>query len=287
MSFLTAERISALVVELLARSIVLPGTVNRVPGTDYTGSGGSTKVRIPQPRSAREQLLPGDPITYAAIDELSIDVVLSHWYDAVLISDEALTLEIVEFGKQVLTPMISAVVEAGEDQLAGAMNALAADASFALAESEADTKDVLLAARETLTKNKNPAGGRFLAVSPEIATRLLSVPEFVKVDESGSVSALRDATIGRIYGMTVFESNALTAGTALSYHRMGFAFATLAPAIPRGAGFAAAEMKDGIAIRTVMDFDPGVLSDVLAISTFGGASLVDALRVHKMDTAIA
>jgi hypothetical protein len=83
----------------------------------------------------------------------------------------------------------------------------------------------------------------------------------VKANESGSASALRDAVIGRVYGFTVVESNALTEDEAVAYHSSGFVFATKAPSQVNGADSASVS-ENGIAMRAVRDFDPGVLSEV-------------------------
>jgi hypothetical protein len=280
------ERISSLAVELLARSIVLPGTVSRVPGTDYRGTGGTITLRVPQRRTALEQANPGDAITIGAIDETPVTFDLSHWYDAVRVSDEDLTLSIEDFGRQVLQPMIAAIAEAGEDRLAAAMNAASASATieFGLSPDPSADENVILAMREELTANDVPAGGRFLAVAPDIASRLLKIEKFSRVDASGAPTALREATLGRLYGLTVVESNALDAGSALAYHRSGFAFATLAPALPQGAASASASIAQGIALRVVYDYSVSILSDAVAVSTFGAGSLVDADRVVRVET---
>src|SRR5437762_542932 len=78
-----------------------------------------------------------------------------------------------------------------------------------------------------------PSGDRYLAVSPDIATRLLSLEGLRDASQAGDSNALRQATIGQVFGFTVVESNALTAGTAVAYHRNAFAFANVLPATPR------------------------------------------------------
>jgi hypothetical protein len=280
------ERISSLAVELLARSLVLPATVSRVPGSDYRGTGGTITLRVPQRRTALQQVNPGDTITIGSIDETPVTFDLTHWYDAVRVSDEDLTLSIESFGQQVLRPMIAAIAEAGEDRLAAAMNAVAASLTieFGATPDPSADEDTILAMREELTSNDVPAGGRFLAVAPDIASRLLKIEKFSRADASGAPTALREATLGRLFGMTAVESNALDAGSALAYQRSGFAFATLAPALPQGAASASASIAQGIALRVVYDYAVTLLSDAVAVSTFGAGSLVDADRVVRVET---
>ena len=280
MALLTASSISTLAVELLARSVVLPGTVAAIPGTEFAGDNGDTiTVRVRQPRTAKTQATPGATITYTPLDETAVSVTVEHLYDATRVTDEQLTLEIADFGAQVLQPMTAAVAAGAEDQVAAVMNGLPVDDATVTAST---VEDAVLAAREALGSANVPTGDRYLAVSPAFATVLLRLDNLSDVSAAGSPGALREATIGRYRGFNVVESNALTAGTAVAYHRSGIVWGNRAPAIPDGAASAAASVSQGIALRTVRDFDPSVLSDVVAISTFAGAALVDADRVYKL-----
>ena len=283
MALLTAKRISRVAIGLLTRTLVLPMTVVRVPGEEFAGDNGDTiTVRVPQPGSARTQDSPGAEITYDSIDEVPVDVTLSHLYHAKKITDEELSLDVVDFGAQITTVQASAVATGGEDELASVMNALAAEGSVAA--NGSDIEDTILGAREALGDEDVPTGDRWLAVSPAIATFMLKLDKFSRVDASGDDSALRDAILGRIYGFTVVESNALDAGTAVAYHRSGFVFANRTPVAPRGAADSSTATEGGIGLRQIFQYDPDVLSDASVISTFAGAATVDSDRVFKFDT---
>lgn len=288
MALLTAQGISRVAIGLLSRTLVLPNTVVRIPGEEFGGHNGDTiTVRVPQPGVARKQLAPSALITYDAVNEVGVDVTLGHLYHAKLVSDEELSLTIEDFARQITISQVDAIATGAEDAIAGAMNALPADASFALAASPDNTDSRLLAAREALSEAKVPLSDRFLAIAPDIATRMLSVDKFVKANESGSDSALRDATLGRIYGFTVVESVGLAAGTAVAYHRSGFAFANRPPVKPRGATESHVSTVNGIGMRQVFQYVPDRLSDASVLSTFAGSSVVDPDRVYKLDTAVA
>jgi len=287
-ALLTSQQISRLSVGLLSRSLVLPGTVSRISGAEYTGpNGGTITVSVPQPGTAREQVTPGATITYDDVTETPVNVTLSHLYHAKRVTAEEMTYELVNFGAQILAVQVDAVARGAEDELAAAMNALVPEADFALNASDADTIATLLEARQLLTEANVPSGDRFLAVSADIATRLLTVEGFRSVDQSGDNSALRDATIGRLYGFTIVESNALTPGTAVAYHRSGFAFANRAPAGVAYATDTSVFSEGGISLRHIFQGQPDILSDASVVSTFAGASVVDAGRVVKLTTSAA
>ena len=110
------------------------------------------------------------------------------------------------------------------------------------------------------------------AVTTFILTRL---GDRLAVDRADQPSALRDAVIGRLYGFTVVESAALDAGTALAYDSSAFVWANRAPATPMGAPSAAVIVSQGVALRQLFAFDPGILSDASIVSTFAGCSVVE------------
>ena len=299
MPFLTAEQISRLAVELLVRRIVLPRTVLRVPGRDFAGpSGGTVTLRVPVPREAREQETPKTPITFDDTDEVPQTFQVRHIYDGEQVSDEDLTLSIEDFGRQVLAPQVAAVATRAERELAAAMNDLTAETSFPIEpadpgdEDHAGLEDTILEAGELLDNDDVPAGDRTLAVGSRIARRLLRNPKLVKVNESGSPDALRQASLGNLYGFEIVKSAALTSTEATAYHRSGFAFATVTPVSPQGAASSSTAARDGITVRVIRQYNPSILSEEVVTSVFAGALALaeddpptDFVRSVKIDTA--
>lgn len=279
MTLLTSAPISALAVELLTRQLVLVNTVTKVPSGEYRGpSGGTVTLSVPSPRTAREQATRAAQITYDQLIEVGVDVTVRHFYDGALISDEELSLDLRAFGAQVLRPQVESVARAAEDQLADVMNGLTADASIewaATASADAD-KQTVLAIREQLTRNDAPPSNRWVACAPDITTRLLDIPGFVEADKRGSSSALESAEVGQVYGLRFIESAAIDAGTALAYHRSGFAFGTLAPKDPGGGADSTTANEGGVTLRHILAFDPGHLATASVVSVFAGAAVVDS-----------
>lgn len=283
MAFLTSQRISALAVQLLSRRLVLPATVSRVAGTEFSGGNGDTvTIRVPQGTAARQQMTPGAVITFDTLDEVPVEVSLKHFYHAIRLPDESLTWEIVDFGRQVLLPQVTAVALRAEDELASVMNALPEDMDI---NGPDDVDDAVLEASEALDEMDVPADGRFLALSPSLATAFLKTNLLTEVDTSGSSDGLRRAVIGDYRGFTTLKSNGLTRGTGVAYHSTGFAFANRAPIIPDGAVQASVTMQQNIALRQLLQYDPTRLSDQSVISTFAGAALVAADRVFKLGSS--
>jgi hypothetical protein len=278
MSVLSSPAISSLAVALLNRQLVLPNTVSRVPGAEYSGpSGGQVVVRVPHVREAKEQTVAGEVIDFDGVDETPITTTVRHLYDATRIDAEDLTLNVESFGKQILAPQVASVATGAEDVLAGAMNGLDEDSEVTWGDDPDDPEaDIatLLAIREKLTTNDVPAGNRFLAVSPSIATRLLGTGRFVEADARGSSTALTEAVLGRLYGLTVVESNAINEGTSVGYHTGAFAFASFPPASPLDGTSSSTAEDGGVALRATQAYLADRLSNASVVHTFVGAVVV-------------
>ena len=279
MSLLTSAPVSELAVELLARQLVLPATINRVPQSEYRGpSGGTVTIAVPQPRDAREQESRAAAIDYDALSEVGVDVTVKHYYSGALCSDEEVSLDLRDFGRQVLVPQVEAVARAAEDEVADVLNSITAyeGAEWASDDEDPAAADIetILAVRAQLTDNGVPAADRWCACSPSIANRMLANPRFVEADKRGSANALESAEIGTLYGIRFVESPAIDEGTAVFYHRSGIVLGTMPPVAPGGGADSSTAEAGGITLRVVVAFDAGHLATAVVTSVFAGCSLV-------------
>jgi altronate dehydratase len=125
-------------------------------------------------------------------------------YKDIKISDEELTLDIKNFGLQVLNPVMAGVAETIEDQLIATIQGATYAKSIAFTYSTGNVwKDLILPARELLNKARVPQAGRVLAVGSGIETAMLGTDLFVQAQQSGNTSALEEAVIGRKAGFTI------------------------------------------------------------------------------------
>ena len=282
MAFVTSERVSRVAVSLLNRQLALPMTVLRVPADEFRGpSGGEVILRVPVPAAARIQAAAGDPIVYDDIDETPVPVGLESVYHGTTVTDQDMTLSLENFAQQITFNQVRAVAVGAENQIAGVMNALPAD--LELTEENVDTQ--ILQARAALGRADVPQDGRWLAVSPDAAVFLLGKPNLTPFDSAPTPTALTEARIGRYRGFNVVESNALSGARMLAYHESAFAFANVAPVEPRGAVDSSTATQDGVSLRHIFQYDPDHLSDRSVVSTFAGASVVDADRVVVLEGA--
>lgn len=292
-TFLKPTVISNTVLGLLERELILPRLVWRMGINDFKGAYADTvTVRVPSYTTAREYewRTRSAPITIDELTESSISVTLNkHPYSAVAVTDEELTLDIVNFAQQVLVPQVRAVAEKLESYVYAAMTA--ADYHWATinigigdapggggTDYENDAKDVLVAineARRRLNVKNVPMTERYVVLGADIEAALLNGPQLLDASAAGTDDALRNATIGRLYGMPVISSNSIPSNEAYVFHRSAFILATVAPAVPDGVVMGSTTTLGDLSMRWVRDYDPNYLRDRSVVSAFAGYASVE------------
>jgi P22 coat protein - gene protein 5 len=295
-SFLTPTRIARVAIGALVQDLVLPRLVSRDAESEFSGAQGTVvNVRIPPTVTGggvrtygQAQRDAGTPIVLDYITETTIPVTMGpEIYKGTPCTDEQLTFTIENFNAQVLDPLMQIVGQGAEAVLVAEMNGFPADGTIVPALDGSDLHDAILEARMVLNKRNVPQVGRTLAVSPEIELMLLQDPanRLVRYDASGSSEALRNATIGRLYGMDTVVANELAPNSFIIFNRDAFTFVMRAPAIPAGAPFAQGVSYQGLALRFLRDYDSAFLQDRAIVSTYAGAETLDAQRAIRVVAA--
>lgn len=275
-SFIKAEKVIRTILGMLEREIVLPGLVWRDAAGDFSGAKNDTvSIRVPAYANARtRQLRGGTPITVDELTESKVDVTLdTDVYKAVGISDEELTLDIESFGEQVLNPVVTSVARGVEDlvvaEMTGATYANTVDAD------PDDPYDGIVDARKALLDARVPMSGLVLAVGSSFEAAVLKSDRFARVDASGSDSALRDATIGRVAGFQTVTVPALPPESAFAFHRTAYVLGMRAPVVPEGASWGASQSFAGLAMRALRDYDFLNVRDRLLADVFAGTAITE------------
>lgn len=279
-TFIKAPKVVSTTLGLLLREMSLPGLVWRDAGGDFAGAAGDTvTIRLPSYATARTRVLrAGTAITMDDLAENVITVTLNtDVYKAVPITDEQLTLDIVNFGQQVLDPVVRSVGMGFDDAVAALMVNATYNTTLEIPNTETlgkDVYDTLIDARKALNNANVPQEGRSLVVGSNIEARLLKSPSLVKVNESGSDSTLRDALIGRIAGFNAIISNSIPPNLAFAFHRSAYVMSTRAPLVPDGASWGATQSYGGIAMRVLRDYDFVNTRDRLLADAYLGTNIV-------------
>lgn len=274
--FIRAERVVSTALALLEREIVIPGTVWRDAGGSFRGAKDDTiSIRLPAYSVASSRdLRASTPIALGQRVETKVDVTLTkHIYDAVAITDAQMTLDIEDFGRQVLMPGVRAVARGVEDLLAATIEAATFPAGHQLTLAE-NPLHTITRARRLLNDANVPMEGRVILMGSAVEEQILNLDNITKVNESGTDSALRDATIGRLRGFTLITSNAIAPEKAYAYHRTAFACSLQAPVVPDGATWGASQAAAGMSMRALRDYDFSNVQDRLLVDVFAGANVV-------------
>jgi hypothetical protein len=298
-SYIKAPKIAAMALGVLEREIVLPALVWRDAGGSFKGAQGDTiTIRVPARSTARVRQLRANRtadfngagiITLDDLAETSVDVTLDQEiYHGTRITDEELTLDITDFGTQVLLPQVRAVAEGLENKLAELMVGATYATTVSIPSSGDDVVyDAMIDARKALNIANVPTNERVVVMGPSMEARFLKDNHLNHADTAGDASALRDATIGRIAGFgQVVVSNALPEDVGFAFHRTAYVLSTQAPAVPDGAPYGASQSYQGLAMRWLRDYDPGNLQDRSILGTYAGANIIaDGPKGAEVQTA--
>ena len=275
-SFIKATKVVSTALGVLMRETVLPNLVWRDAAGDFAGVYNDTiTIRVPAYVIARTRALrSAGPISIDEMSETSVDVKLDvDVYKGIKITDENLTLDISNFGEQVLSPILRSIVMGIEDELADVISG----ASYALTQSFSKTKphSSVLSARKKLNDCNVPATGRVLAVGSTIEQYILEDLASRQVAAPAEQNALTDATISTNYGgFRVVQANGLAPDEAFAFHKTAFVLSSRAPAVPDGASWGATQSAGGFAIRVIKDYDPTYLTDRCIGNCWIGADAV-------------
>lgn len=274
-AFIKAEQVIRTALGMLEREITLPALVWRDAGGSFKGAKDDTiSIRLPAYVNARTRALRGGrPITVDSLTETKVDLTLdTDVYKAVAITDEELTLDIVDFGVQVLTPVVHSVARGVEDSLATTLTD--ADYEVTVTLDENDPYLGIVDARIALNNANVPMGQRFLAVGSNVEAAILKSDRLSKFDQAGDNTALREATIGRIAGFTAVSHPALDPDVAVAAHQTAFVLSMQAPIVPDGVTWGTSESFAGLAMRVIRDYDFLNVQDRLLADVFVGSNVV-------------
>lgn len=309
-TYLKATQIARMTVGLLYRDLVVARTVwtDAIAPGEFTGALNDTvTMRVPARRTARTRTLrAGTAIVNDTSKEFGVPVQLTtDVYNGAPITDEELTLDIVDFGAQILQPQTRAVAEGVEAQIVAeiedATYATTINADSAEFDDDLGNTDfykVAVRARRLLNTQNVPTADRFWLVGAAIEEQLLDSDRLTKFDNIGGQApdAFREAAIGRIAGFTVIPSSEIDDDASYAYHRSAFVLTTRAPVVPRGVAFGTTQQLGGngglgdtgfvggVSARWIMDYDYTNTTDRSLVNAWVGTATVrDVIDVTGAD----
>jgi formaldehyde-activating enzyme involved in methanogenesis len=273
-NFLKASAVRDTVLSALSRMLTIAPTVWRDAGGSFRGVANDTiTIRVPAYTVANSRALrSGSPRERKGLYEAPVQVTLStNLYRDVVLTDEHQTLDIMNFGRQVMNPILEAIARGIEDGLVSTI--VGADYEYEVSVDASNPYTSVVQARKHLNDGRAPFANRYLAVGSSVAAALLESPQFARADQSGTTQSLREGVIGRVAGFTTLESPAIPPDEGYAYHQTAYALSLQAPVVPRSfTGFTV--VSDGFAIRFVQVPDPDEIVEVVAGDVFVGSTAV-------------
>lgn len=264
--------------KLLRRERILAAMVTDHGVSNWGGSEGDTiTIRVPGVMRANQRGIRDANRTLAesSIVEYPVPVTIDkHLYQAVPMKDEQLSLDIRDWARQVLFPMVQSIGELNESNLASLIETAPYQETIAI--DPTDTFKAFSTAVQRLSETNVPKPGRVLVVGSAVATALRNDTQFRHADFSGDAanSALREAWVSRIAGMNVIESQWISQDSAYIFHPTAFLVTYQAPAVPRGVSYGSSAAVDGLALRFLADYNYGGLNDRYVLDTYAGYNTI-------------
>lgn len=277
-TFLKPEVIMQTALGLMQRQVILPSLVWRDAETYYHGRVGprGDKLFIPMtgvtsPARELEWRNKDRKIVTDEIHERQVEIKLdTYLYKAFDFLREEQTLDIADFGAQVLNPMVTALTETAEDRIATHIRGANYVEQVEVQDKERGFYEALIDAGKFLNANRVPRAGRVAILGSEMEARALKDPTLVDVDRSGSTGALRDAQIGRIAGVNMIASDAIEPDALYMFHPTAFPTVFRAPAPARSIAHSASMSAGGFAMSYWESLDSTNDSDRAFLGTFFG-----------------
>ena len=278
-----AEHVAATAIKLLGPDLNIANTFNRYFESEFGGGVGfHVNVRKPITLAGRKRTL--DDQTAIVVDNISQTVVpvaqTDHAYSAVNVSDEDLTLKLMDFSKQVLMPQVSAVSRTIEKTCVDVLEATTASSTIHFGADYSGALTAFTAARKELRKMGVPSQGLVAALGTDVYEALLNSGALRNLYASGLQGVLVEGEVKTLSGFTVIESNELNPNDGFFYHGDAFTLAVVAPQVPTGVPFGTSMSDSGFALRYIRDYDSSTLADRSVVSTFVGAKAMEIDSIH-------
>ena len=278
-TYIKAPKYAALAVAALQYRTVLPMAFTRMAGDAFIGAEDDTVTfKLPGVTQARdyEWRTRTNPIVLDKIGRTKVSISIdTHTYSAVPITDEELTMDLESFTEEVLDPQMTAVVDRLEGKVMAGLRAAPFNITDLNAAAADDPFKWGLSVKRRLNQQHTPAQGRKLLVGANVAEWIGASDSLVKYDSAQALTAYREATLGRLAGMDIVESDRLGDNEIFAVHPSALIVANLAPGNPEGATYSARRTSGGFSMRVLRDYDPNFLRDRSVVSTFSGVASVN------------
>ncbi|PCE15912.1 hypothetical protein AUC47_10325 [Microbacterium sp. SZ1] len=283
-----AVAVGDVAIRLALGNLHLGEVAQRFDSSDFVaGRGDTVYLTVSGALTAHGRAL--DDVTNAIISERLSELrepikLATHAYSSVILSEADLSLDILDLGKQVLTPQAAAVAAKIEKALADVVKDITTDASITF--DEANPVTLFTKGRAALrAKGIDVAGEPLVAlVGSTVYDALLDSGALDADKLGGDASALAKGAVGALRGFEVIEdaSGAAPDEVVFMTKRGSLYLANRAPEVPTGVT-GNKSTHEGFELRTIQDYDATYTAQRSVLSTFVGAGILPAYKATRTE----
>ena len=279
-TFIKPTVIARRALAVLYNSTVLAALVHRDYDEEFNGKVGDT-ITVRTPATFTANVFDRNTgIVLQDATESSTTVVLDTLLDVSFpVTSEDLSLNIDDFSSRLLAPAMEAIVQDVDGRLAEKLIDAAEGAGGGGTATWSGSKPSSVfvgetGARSKLGRAKAPTTQRYALFSPEAAGVALTEELIVAADKSGWTDALREGSVGKLFGFDTYESQVLGYGAAdkgqadgVAFHRDAVALVSRTLDKPMGVSDSqvAVENYKGLGLRVVREYDINKKQDVVSV----------------------
>ena len=274
-TLLTPSIIAKEAIMVLINNLVAGNLVHKGFSTEFAEVGDSITVRKPTNFVAKD-FVEGTDITLQNATETGVTLTLNKFKDVSFsVTSKDLALNINDFSLQFLQPAMRALAQQIDSDILFVAN----DFSYTYVRGAVPEISDWANADKILNDNQVPITERNAVLCTAHNADYLAIDNLVKVSESGSVGALRNANIGRVMGFETYWSQNMpksddSKDQSLLFHQNAIALIT-APLDTKGSEFMASENFQGVTIRVAQDYDIKSKNQIFSLDCLYGVKVLD------------
>jgi hypothetical protein len=263
-TFITPSIVAKTALGFWQNGAVLPMLFNRQYEGDFAGAVGDTITIKKQASLTAARFNPATGIVLQDVIESSMTLTIGQPFDvSVQIDQRQWDFDLADFAWEVMEPMGRALVRESEKTIAAKLATATPSALDPTKPLEA-----IINARKQLNVAEVPLDGRFMIVGAGVAATLIGSSQFLQAQMAGGTEAFREARIGRLFGMDVYESVVVPEGDAYVCHKDALTLLSLVPVIPRGIVDGSGSSYDGLGMRVMFFYDQLKKKDIISADVY-------------------
>lgn len=278
-TFLTVKEIARQAMPRLIENLVMPNLMHRDFSNDFVlGKGATIQVRKPVALTAKEFT---GAIETQGINEQSIDVTLDKLatVDVEFSAIERAT-NVDDLNRIFIEPAAIALAEKINTDGLALFAGVSATASAAAASLSPFSQ-----AAKVLNKAKVPVTPRYGVWSPDAQADFQTVSAIVNAEKSGTTEALRNGSIGRIFGIDNYMAQGVSGDMlGVVFHPYAFAFVTRPLSVPAGVECYVTSYN-GITLRVTRGYDINAKKEICSMDVLYGFKIMDERLAVKITAA--